>query len=250
MNFEGGYGLWTLLNNTTWAQINAFDVTTMITADLDNNGKADLIASFPTYGVWAFRNFGTWSQVHGFKAKQIAALHMDGGTQIDLVFDFGPGWGCGRTATARSGRSCTRTRRRVSGRRPRTVMPWTTWWSGSAARASGVHERRVVAVAHLRPRRISDRPVALRCSTGGGGPRVRSSGPATGNAKEPSEVAAQNRFLVGIAQERCFHATPIPSRELIASVSALARALRYCSVNPLAIFSLNFLMNRALSSGV
>ena len=63
----------------------------MTTADLDNNGKAELIASFPTYGVWAFRNFGAWSQVHPFDAQRIAALHIDGGTQIDLVFDFGAG---------------------------------------------------------------------------------------------------------------------------------------------------------------
>ena len=65
----------------------------MTTADLDNNGKAELIASFPTYGVWEFRNFGAWSQVHPFEAQRIAALHLDDGPQIDLVFDFGSSWG-------------------------------------------------------------------------------------------------------------------------------------------------------------
>ena len=65
----------------------------MTTADLDNNGKFDLIASFPTYGVWAFRNFEAWSQVHSFEAQRIAAAHIDGGAQIDLVFDFGLSWG-------------------------------------------------------------------------------------------------------------------------------------------------------------
>ena len=81
------------VNNTTWAQIHALDVTTMTTADLDNNGQAELIASFPTYGVWAFQNFEGWSQVHPFEAQRIAALHIDDGTQIDLVFDFGAGCG-------------------------------------------------------------------------------------------------------------------------------------------------------------
>ena len=74
-------------------QINPLDVTTMTTADLDNNGKAELIASFPTYGVWAFHNFEGWSQVHPFEAQRIAALHLDDGTQIDLVLDFGAGLG-------------------------------------------------------------------------------------------------------------------------------------------------------------
>ena len=77
----------------------------MTTADLDSNGQAELIASFPTYGVWAFHNFESWSQVHPFEAQRIEALHLDDGTQIDLAFDFvDESGGCGPTATTQSGR--------------------------------------------------------------------------------------------------------------------------------------------------
>ena len=93
VNFQGGNGLWTLVNNMTWVQLHGFDVTTMIMVDLNNNGSAELIASFPTYGVWVYMYGGAWSLVHSFEAQRMAALHLDGGTQIDLVFDFGAAYG-------------------------------------------------------------------------------------------------------------------------------------------------------------
>ena len=65
----------------------------MTTVDLDNNGKAELILSFPAYGVWIYRNDATWSQLHPRPAIAIAAGQLDSGTAADLVLDFGPGFG-------------------------------------------------------------------------------------------------------------------------------------------------------------
>ena len=53
MDFPGE-GLWAFRNDTTWGHLNGFDVTTMTTADLDNNGKADLIVSFPATACGCF----------------------------------------------------------------------------------------------------------------------------------------------------------------------------------------------------
>ena len=82
-----------MLRNTAWTQLHGSRVTTMLAADLDNNGRADLVVNFPGYGVWIYRNDTTWMQLHALEATKLAAGQLDGGTQADLVIDFGPGVG-------------------------------------------------------------------------------------------------------------------------------------------------------------
>ena len=56
----------------------------MVTADLDNTGKAELIASFPGYGIWVYCNNTTWTFLHASEATTIASGQLDSGMQVDL----------------------------------------------------------------------------------------------------------------------------------------------------------------------
>jgi hypothetical protein len=69
------------------------DVSTMMTADLDNNGKQDLVVTFPGLGVWAYMNRTSWVQIHGLGAQRLASADLDGNGVKDLIIDFGQGVG-------------------------------------------------------------------------------------------------------------------------------------------------------------
>ena len=73
--------------------LHPFGVTAMVTVDLDNNGNAELVVSFPGHGVWIYWNNTSWVPLHSLEATSLAAGQLDGGTQADLVIDFGPGLG-------------------------------------------------------------------------------------------------------------------------------------------------------------
>ena len=60
----------------------------MAVGDLDNNGKDDLILSFPGYGIWSWRNNTNWQQLHPFDALKLAVGDIDGGGVDDLIVDF------------------------------------------------------------------------------------------------------------------------------------------------------------------
>jgi hypothetical protein len=58
----------------------------MVDADLDRDGRDDLIMVFAGYGVWRWVDADTWTQLHGIDASLIA---VNGPT---LILDF-PGYG-------------------------------------------------------------------------------------------------------------------------------------------------------------
>ena len=60
----------------------------MAVGDLDNNGKDDLILSFPGYGIWSWRNHTNWQQLHAFEALKLAVGDIDGGRVDNLIVDF------------------------------------------------------------------------------------------------------------------------------------------------------------------
>ena len=82
--------MWAYRNNTTWGQLNPNNVTALTVGDLDNNGQAEVVASFATYGIWIYRNNTSWNFLHPYVASVLAHGRLDGGTQADLVIDFGP----------------------------------------------------------------------------------------------------------------------------------------------------------------
>ncbi len=47
------------------------------TADLDSNGKSEVILSFAKYGIWVFWNNSSWAKLHDLTAKDMAAGHLD-----------------------------------------------------------------------------------------------------------------------------------------------------------------------------
>ncbi len=65
----------------------------MTAADLDGNGQADLIVSFPGAGIWVYRNNATWTFLHAVAAPRLTAGDLDGSGQKDLVIDFGASFG-------------------------------------------------------------------------------------------------------------------------------------------------------------
>jgi hypothetical protein len=64
-----------------------------VTADLDGNGRDDVVFDFPGYGLWVYTDSGTWALLHSLSASHIAAGHVDANAKTDLVIDFGLGVG-------------------------------------------------------------------------------------------------------------------------------------------------------------
>ena len=65
------------MNNSSWVQIHPMEATQMTTADLDGNGRADLLLNFPGYGIWVLMNNSNWVQLNQLNAEAIVAGHVD-----------------------------------------------------------------------------------------------------------------------------------------------------------------------------
>ena len=47
-------GIWALLNTAQWLPMHSLSARQIVAADLDNNGRTDLVIDFgPRYGIWA-----------------------------------------------------------------------------------------------------------------------------------------------------------------------------------------------------
>ena len=92
-----GSGVVVLFNdNTSSLLLHADTATAIATADVDNNGEDDVIASFPagagpggTGGTYISKNQGGLTLLDSKTAEHIAVADVDGNGQKDLVFDFG-----------------------------------------------------------------------------------------------------------------------------------------------------------------
>ena len=78
----------------------------MATGDIDHDGHADLIATFPGFGVWVLLNNSGWFQLHQADASQIATGDMDGNGLDDVILVF-PGFGVWVFANNAGSSSCT-----------------------------------------------------------------------------------------------------------------------------------------------
>jgi hypothetical protein len=65
----------------------------MLTADLNGNGRDEVLIAFAGYGLWAYRDGATWSQIHGTMPVRVVEGHLDTGNREDPVIDFGAGLG-------------------------------------------------------------------------------------------------------------------------------------------------------------
>jgi hypothetical protein len=72
------HGIWMLLNGDEWSKLHNRTSSHLLTSDLDNNGKADIIAGFGALGVWEYANNETWIQLHPAPPRAIAAGHIKG----------------------------------------------------------------------------------------------------------------------------------------------------------------------------
>ena len=87
MDFAG-YGLW-VYSAGVWSQLHPMTVSTMTTADIDGNGKQDLIVTFPGYGVWDYANGTTWSLIHPFDARRMSTTSFEAPLLVNsATWDF------------------------------------------------------------------------------------------------------------------------------------------------------------------
>jgi hypothetical protein len=89
-----GYGLYVFANNTTWSVLHTLHANALLTADLDGNGRDDIVIDFgPPNGLWVYRNNDTWMRLHPLSPMHLAAGSIDDSAGADLVVDFGAPYG-------------------------------------------------------------------------------------------------------------------------------------------------------------
>jgi hypothetical protein len=93
------------MNHATWVFLNGLSPTQMVTGDLDDNGRDEVIAVFAGAGVWRWSD-GSWFGVHGLTPNRLAVGRIDAVPGDDLVVDF-PGGASGFSPTTVRGRSST-----------------------------------------------------------------------------------------------------------------------------------------------
>jgi hypothetical protein len=94
IDFGPGIGLWGYYDGgaAPWQPLHNLSPTSLVTGDLDGNGRTDLVLTFAGLGLWAFMNNITWTQFHSLDAGPIATGDIDGNGRDDLVATF-PGYG-------------------------------------------------------------------------------------------------------------------------------------------------------------
>jgi hypothetical protein len=86
-----GLDVWDYSGNIS--QFHAQTPKQVVKADLDGNGRQDLVVNFENGGIWCYYNGSFWSQLHAMSPQRIIRASLDGGNQDDLVIDFGQGYG-------------------------------------------------------------------------------------------------------------------------------------------------------------
>ena len=74
-----------------YAQLHASSPEEMTVADIDGNGRPDVILDFPGFGVWAWKNDTSYQQLHTLNVSQLATIRRDDAAD-DLIMEF-PGSG-------------------------------------------------------------------------------------------------------------------------------------------------------------
>ncbi|MFA5142975.1 MAG: hypothetical protein WC522_02240 [Candidatus Omnitrophota bacterium] len=79
---------------STAANLKFESASQIITADLDGNGKDEIIINFGTqYGIWIYYNNSTWAKLHDLSPESVTAGDLDASGKDDIIIDFGPQYG-------------------------------------------------------------------------------------------------------------------------------------------------------------
>jgi hypothetical protein len=94
-DFGAAYGLWSYNTSVGWAPLNAEDPDRILAADIDGDGKDELVVSFFSWGLYIYEPASwTWQQppINTVMPDQIIAVDIDGDDNDELVASF-PGYG-------------------------------------------------------------------------------------------------------------------------------------------------------------
>ena len=81
-----GYGLYTYNTSNGWTHINTLDVSQITPADIDSDGREELVCVFPGYGVYAYGD-GSWTAINTLVPENIVKFGHG------LAVDFGQPYG-------------------------------------------------------------------------------------------------------------------------------------------------------------
>jgi len=91
----GAEGLWRFLNNSTWRKLDARSPVAIAAADLDGNGRDEVIASFSVAGFRGlfarYNGSRSWIRLDNGVPTKLAVGDLDGNGKDDIVAEFGQG---------------------------------------------------------------------------------------------------------------------------------------------------------------
>jgi hypothetical protein len=91
-DFGAAYGLWSYNTSAGWVRLNTVDPDKVVAADLDGDGKDELVVSFAGWGLYTYEPVGGWQQINAVIPDQIVAVDVDNDGAQELVVSFA-GWG-------------------------------------------------------------------------------------------------------------------------------------------------------------
>ncbi len=94
-DFGAAYGLWSYNISDGWVPLNTEDPDQIVAADIDGDGKDELVVSFVGWGLYIYEPAsGTWQEppINTVMPDQIIAMDIDRDSNDELVISF-PGYG-------------------------------------------------------------------------------------------------------------------------------------------------------------
>ena len=88
-DFGAAYGLWSYNTSAGWVLLNTVDPDKVVAADLDGDGKHELVVSFTGYGLYTYEPEGRiWDRINTVIPDMMLAVDMDGDLNDELVISF------------------------------------------------------------------------------------------------------------------------------------------------------------------
>jgi len=92
-DYGAAYGLWSYNTSGGWVLLNAEDPDKIVSADIDGDGKDELVVSFVGWGLYLYEpEDQTWDSINTVLPEKIVAVDIDGDAKDELVISF-PGYG-------------------------------------------------------------------------------------------------------------------------------------------------------------